>query len=69
VGGPKGLPQPIVEKLDAAVKAALQDPDFQRVVKNYGIRTDYRDAKTYTEFARTTFAGEKALVQSMGLND
>jgi len=69
VGGPKGLPQPIVEKLDAAVKAALQDPDFQRVVKNYGIRTDYRDAKTYTDFARTTFAGEKALVQSMGLND
>ena len=69
IAGPKGLPQPIVQKLDAAVKAAMQDPDVQRVVQNYGIRTDYRDAKTYTDFARTTFVGEKTLVQSMGLND
>lgn len=69
LGGPKGLPAAIVNKLDHAVKAALQDPDLQRVIQNYGIRTDYRDAKTYTEFARATFASEKELVQSMGLKD
>ena len=69
IAGPKGLPQPIVQKLDTAVKAAMEDPDVQRVIQNYGIRTDYRDHKAYAEFARTTFASEKALVQSMGLND
>lgn len=69
IAGPKGLPQPIVQKLDTAVKAALEDPEVQRVIQNYGIRTDYRDHKAYAEFARTTFAGEKTLVQNMGLND
>ncbi|WP_027017084.1 tripartite tricarboxylate transporter substrate binding protein [Comamonas composti] len=69
LAGPKGLPQAIVQKLDAAVKAALEDPEMQRVIKNYGIRTDYRDHKAYSEFAVKNFAQEKAIVQSLGLND
>lgn len=69
LAGPKGLPEPIVQKLDAAVKAALDDPDLQRVIKTYGIRTDYRDHQAYAEFARKNFAAEKAIVQSLGLND
>lgn len=69
LAGPKGLPQPIVQKLDAAVKAALDDPDMQRIIKNNGIRTDYRDSAAYTEFARKNFAAEKSIVESIGLND
>lgn len=69
LAGPRGLPQPIVQKLDAAVKAALDDPDMQRVIKTYGVRTDYRDHRAYAEFARTNFAAEKSIVQSLGLND
>lgn len=69
LAGPRGLPQPIVEKLDAAVKAALDDPEMQRVIKTYGIRTDYRGHQAYTEFARQSFAAEKGIVQSLGLND
>ncbi|MGE8320405.1 MAG: tripartite tricarboxylate transporter substrate binding protein [Comamonas sp.] len=69
LAGPKGLPQAIVEKLDAAVKASLDDPDMQRVIKTYGIRTDYRDHQAYSEFARKNFAAEKTIVQSLGLND
>lgn len=69
LAGPKGLPPAIVQKLDAAVKASLDDPDMQRVIKTYGIRTDYRNAAAYTEFARKSFAEEKGIVQSLGLND
>lgn len=69
IAGPKDLPKAIVDKIDAAVKTALQDPEVLRVIDNYGVRTDYRNAATYSDFAKTTFAGEKALVQSMGLND
>lgn len=69
LAGPKGLPQAIVEKLDAAVKASLDDPEMQRVIKTYGIRTDYRDHQAYAEFARKNFATEKTIVQSLGLND
>ncbi|HQD15008.1 MAG TPA: tripartite tricarboxylate transporter substrate binding protein [Ottowia sp.] len=69
LAGPKGLPPAIVQKLDAAVKAALDDPDMQRVIKTYGVRTDYRDHQAYAEFARTNFEAEKSIVQSLGLND
>jgi len=69
LAGPKGLPPAIVQKLDAAVKAALDDPDMQRVIKTYGVRTDYRDHQAYAEFARSNFDAEKSIVQSLGLND
>ena len=69
LAGPKGLPSAIVQKLDAAVKAALDDPDMQRVIKTYGVRTDYRDHQAYAEFARRNFEAEKSIVQSLGLND
>lgn len=69
LAGPKGLPSAIVQKLDTAVKAALDDPDMQRVIKTYGVRTDYRDHQAYAEFARRNFEAEKSIVQSLGLND
>lgn len=68
IAGPKGLPQEVVRKLDAAVKAAMNDPGFQQVVANYGIRTDYRDHQAYTAFAQQAFAEEKAIVQGIGLD-
>lgn len=67
IAGPKGMPQDVVEKLDQAVKTAMQDPAFQQVVANYGIRTDYRDHKAYTAFAAKAFAEEKEIVQGIGL--
>lgn len=69
IAGPKGLPQPIVEKLDAAVKAALEDPAVKKTMATYGVRSDYRDHKAYTEFARKTFASEKDIVTGLGLSE
>ncbi len=69
LAGPKGLPESVVQKLDAAVKAVLAEPEWQRVMQTYGIRSDYRDHKAYGEFARQNFAAEKAIVESLGLND
>ena len=69
LAGPKGLPAPIVEKLDAAIKAVLAEPDWQRMIETYGIRSDYRDHTAYAAFARQNFAAEKVIVESLGLND
>jgi len=69
LAGPRDLPLPIVQKLDAAVRAALDDPEMQRVIKTYGVRTDYRNHQAYTEFARKNFEAEKSIVQSLDLND
>ena len=67
IAGPKDMPLEVVKKLDQAVKTAMQDPAFQQVVSNYGIRTDYRDHQAYAAFAKQTFAQEKEIVQSIGL--
>lgn len=69
LAGPAGLPAPIVEKLDQAVKAALQDPDVKRVVDNFGVRTVYMDHKAYADFARQTFAAEKDIVTNLDLEN
>ncbi len=69
IAGPKGLPEPIVAKLDAAVKAALDDPEVKKTMANYGVRSDYRDHKAYAEFARKAFAEEKDIVTGLGLNE
>ena len=69
LAGPKGLPAHIVEKLDAAIKAVLAEPEWQRMIETHGIRSDYRDHQAYAEFARRNYASEKVLVESLGLND
>ena len=61
------MPLDVVKKLDQAIKTAMQDPAFQQVVRNYGIRTDYRDHQAYAAFAKQAFAQEKDIVQGIGL--
>lgn len=36
VYAPKGTPQPVLQKLNAAVRAALKDPTFQQRMKDLG---------------------------------
>lgn len=69
LAGPKGLPLPIVEKLDAAIKAVLADPEWQRMMESHGIRSDYRDHQTYADFARRHYAAEKLIIESLNLNE
>lgn len=69
IAGPADLPREIVEKLDTAVKAALEEPDFKRVMDNFGVRSYYMDHNTYAEFAKTTFAAEKDIMENLGLED
>ena len=69
LAGPANLPQAIVEKLDQAVKTALDDPEVKRVVDNYGVRTYYLGHQAYAQFARDTFKAEKDVVSNLGLDD
>ncbi|RTZ48210.1 tripartite tricarboxylate transporter substrate binding protein [Candidimonas sp. SYP-B2681] len=69
LAGPKGMPTDIVNVLDRAVKSAMDEPAFQQVLQNYGVRTFYMDNKVYTKFAETTFKAEKDIIESLGLNE
>lgn len=50
-----------MEKLDAAVAAAVKDPVFLKAIGAYGIQTYYMNHTQYAEFAVKTFAEEKIL--------
>ena len=69
LAGPKGLPAPIVQRLDAAIKAVLAEPEWQRMIETHGIRSDYRDHTAYADFARRHYAAEKLIVESLNLNE
>lgn len=69
LGGPAGLPQPIVNKLDEAVKNALEDENVKRVMETLAVRTYYLDNQQYTDFAKKNFEAEKAIMSNLNLDD
>lgn len=69
IAGPKGMPADIVQKIDKAVKAALQDPQMKQSLQSYGMRADYRDHTAFTDWTRKTYAAEKTLVEGLDLDD
>lgn len=69
LGGPAGLPQPIIEKLDIAVKNALEDENVKRVMDTMAVRTLYLDNKQYSDFAKKNFASEKEIMSNLNLDD
>ena len=44
--GPRGLPEPILEKLHNAFKQAMDDPVFLRLAKNLNLEISYSDPKS-----------------------
>ena len=68
IAGPKGLPDAIVAKLEAAVKAAMQDPDFKKQLVNNAVRPYYLDSKAYTKFAGEMYTREGEIVKGLNLN-
>jgi len=67
IGGPANLPEAIVQKLDQAIKAALQDPEVKTAANNFGVRTYYIGHKEYADFAKREFEAQKPLISDLGL--
>lgn len=65
--GPKGLPKPIVEKLDAAFRKALEDPDVLAVMKQYDLTQLYLSSEDYAKAAKEEFEWSGRLVRKLGL--
>ncbi|WP_126975920.1 Bug family tripartite tricarboxylate transporter substrate binding protein [Frigidibacter oleivorans] len=48
IGAPVGLPDDVLGKLQAAVKAAVEDPEFQARAAEQKLALDYKDAAAFT---------------------
>lgn len=64
---PKGTPQPIVDKIDAALKLVDEDPDFRAAYARLGTETFYVSGKEYWPQVMASSARIHALLTELGL--
>jgi tripartite-type tricarboxylate transporter receptor subunit TctC len=66
VFAPAGLPADVRERLTAAVRASVQDPEFQKAMANVNTPINYQEGKQFDQFLDTDTKRLAAVVQKMG---
>jgi tripartite-type tricarboxylate transporter receptor subunit TctC len=67
LGGPRGLPAPVVAVLHDAFKQAMFEPQFVQELAKYDQEPDYLDPAAYAQVCRALYAKERAVVEKLGL--
>jgi tripartite-type tricarboxylate transporter receptor subunit TctC len=67
VCGPKGMDANITRIIHDAFKKTLDDPAVLSVFDKYDQTIIYKNTADYTQFAKDSFASEKALIERLGL--
>jgi tripartite-type tricarboxylate transporter receptor subunit TctC len=66
--GPKGIPKPIVQRLEEGFRKAMDDEDFQAVMKKFDFTPAYLGAGDYEKSAREDSEKIQKLVKKLGLD-
>ena len=66
LSGPAGVPQPIVDKLNAAVREALKSPEVRERVRHDGIEPNDLDAAQFTAFVAKELERWAPIVKASG---
>ena len=64
---PKGLPEPIMQKLHDAFKKALFDPSFVKLLAKYNVKPAYMSGKEYTKLWKSHYDAMGEVVKGLGL--
>ena len=64
---PKGTPQPIVDKLDAAMAQALQSPSFRQKLESLGFVVPTTGAKLYPAFVKSELERWTRVIKTAGI--
>lgn len=67
VCGPKGMDPAVVRTLHDAFKKTLDDPAVIATFDKYDQTVIYKGTEAYTQWARETFAAERATIERLGL--
>ena len=65
--GPKGMDPAIVKTLHDAFKKAMDDPKHMEVLGQLNQEVWYRSGDEYLQWAKDTYAKDKALIERLGL--
>ena len=66
--GPKGMPRPVVAKPHDAFKKAMDDPDYQAILKKYDMTLNYLSPEDLDKAIRQESDQIKRVVQKLGLD-
>lgn len=64
---PRGVPQAIIDKLNAQAVAVIQTPDFQERLKGMGATPESSTAQAFADFVRSEFDKWGGVVKRAGL--
>ncbi|QOL82333.1 Bug family tripartite tricarboxylate transporter substrate binding protein [Pseudooceanicola spongiae] len=67
VAGPKGIPDEVVSKVEAALKDITEDPEFISLMSSRGFSVAYQDAATFEQTVKSSAEGLTAAMKSAGL--
>ena len=65
--GPKGMDPAVIKTLHDAFKKAMDDPKHLEVLGQLNQEVWYRNGDEYQQWARETYAKDKALIERLGL--
>ncbi len=65
--GPKTLPQPIVQKVQDAFQKAMDDAEYQAVLKKYDMQNTYLNSADCEKAVRSESEKLKEIVQKLGM--
>ncbi len=68
IAGPKGMDPAVVQRLHDAFRKAMDDPRHKEVLAQLNQEIWYRNSADYAEWARETYARDKALIEKLGLS-
>ena len=66
--GPKGIPRPAVQRLEEVFRKAMDDADFQAVMKKFDFTPAYLGSEEYEKLAREDSEKIQRLVKKLGLD-
>lgn len=66
-GGPKGIPELISDKLEAAFKKALFDPRVAKVMEGIELPVMYRNRKDFQKYLQDDYKNMEKLMKDLGM--
>jgi tripartite-type tricarboxylate transporter receptor subunit TctC len=65
--GPKGIPEPIRQRLENAFKKAIEDPSFTEVMNQFNVQSTFMSGKEYSALWRSQYDEMGKMVKTLGL--
>jgi tripartite-type tricarboxylate transporter receptor subunit TctC len=67
IAGPKGLPKPVVVKLETAIKKAIADPKFVELMDRIMIKIAYLNSSEFDAYIKEIYKEQGEILRAAGL--